>query len=229
MSYEYITSYDSPNYTSGRQGCSIDKIIVHWWGDPNLGMTFQSVVNTLCSSSRQASAHYVLEAGKVACIVDLNNTAWHAGNWNANLTSIGIECNPRCWDGDVETLCELIADLWKTYGVLPIYGHKDFHATACPGTYYNYITSGYLYNRAMEIYKGTSEEEEETMTNEEKNALAWAVKMYKKANKKNPSDWAKEDLTEAVKEGITTGERPQDVATREEVAIMMLRAKKKND
>lgn len=40
------------------------------------------------------------------------------------------------------------------------------------------------------------------------------------------SDWAKEAMAEAIKRGITDGSRPQDPATREEVAVMIVRALK---
>ena len=46
------------------------------------------------------------------------------------------------------------------------------------------------------------------------------------AKKDEPSSWAKEELAEAVKKGITDGTRPQDMATRQEVAIMVNRATK---
>lgn len=134
MSYELITQYDSPNYTVGRQGCSIKRIVIHHWGAE--GQSFMGVVNWLCRNGGGSSAHYVLEANKVACIVAPENTAWHAGNWDANLESIGIECRPEMTDGDLYTLAELIHDLWDAYGYLPLCGHKDIVSTYCPGKYY---------------------------------------------------------------------------------------------
>lgn len=40
------------------------------------------------------------------------------------------------------------------------------------------------------------------------------------------SDWAKEEMAEAIKRGITDGSRPQEPATREEVTVMIVRALK---
>lgn len=134
MGYEYITRFDSPNFTSGREGNKPQYIVIHHWGVD--GQSFWGVVNWLCRQGGGSSAHYVVEAGKVACIVDPDDTAWHAGNWWYNLRSIGIECRPEMTDGDLATVAELIREIWKVYGKLPIIGHKDIVATACPGRYY---------------------------------------------------------------------------------------------
>lgn len=134
MAFEFITQYNSPNYTEGRNGNTPKYIVVHHWGAD--GQSFMGVVNWLCRNGGGSSAHYVLEDGRVACIVDPEDTAWHAGNWDYNLVSIGIECRPEMTAGDLRTLAELIAEIWKVYGKLPIIGHKDIVATACPGRYY---------------------------------------------------------------------------------------------
>lgn len=205
MSYEFITSYNANSYTSGRNGCAIDKIIIHHWGIE--GQTFEGVCAWFKNAACSTSAHAVIEEGRVACLVAYDDTAYHAGDWNANLTSIGLECRPEMSDGDLETVCEYIADLWKLYGVLPLYGHKDFSNTACPGKYYDRLQ--WMYDRAMWYYNGCVDE---PSTNEPD------------VDVNEPSAWAKADLERAIAAGITTGERPRDYATREEVAIMLLRA-----
>ncbi|BBK61836.1 hypothetical protein A9CBEGH2_07760 [Amedibacterium intestinale] len=151
MSYEYITKYDSPNYTEGRQGNKISEIVIHHWGID--GQSFNGVVNWLCRKNGNSSAHYVIEGGKVACLVDCADTAWHAGNFAHNLKSIGIECRPEMSAQDLETVCELVADLYEVYGVLPIVGHKDVSATSCPGRYYAKLS--YIKKRAQEIMNGS--------------------------------------------------------------------------
>ena len=134
MAYRYITSYDSPNYTSGRP-YGIHGITIHHWG--NDGQSFETVTRYLCRPDGNSSAHYVAEAGRVACIVAPGNRAWHAGDGlgrgTGGATTIGIECRPEMSGGDFETVAELIADLWDTYGVLPLSPHKRWTATACPG------------------------------------------------------------------------------------------------
>lgn len=231
MSYEYITDYNAASYTPGRQGCEIDKIILHHWGTD--GQTFEGVISWFQSPSSPTSAHEVIEAGRVACIVNHYDTAYHAGNWNANLTSIGLECRPEMSAADLETVCERIADLYSIYGVLPLYGHKDFSSTACPGRYYSKL--GYIKQRAIEIMNATEEPETEPEGEEEEmpqfsnEEAAWLKSLYAKSKADKPSDWAADDLATAVDAGITTGERPQDGCSREEAAIMILRAVEKEE
>lgn len=139
MSYEYITKYDSPNYTPGRP-YGIACIVIHWWGDPSEKPTFDGVINWLCRTNGNSSANYVAEAGRVACIVDPDNRSWASGD-GVNVNSMGndkgisIECNPRQSDGDYQTIGELIREIRKTYGDLPLRRHRDFAQTECPGTY----------------------------------------------------------------------------------------------
>ena len=139
MSFDFITQYDSPNYTVGRP-YGIACIVIHWWGDPDEHPTFEGVISTLCSPSRGASANYVAEDSRVACLVDPDNRSWASGdginvNSMGNDRGISIECNPRQSDGDYQTIGELIANIRSVYGDLPLYRHRDFSATECPGTY----------------------------------------------------------------------------------------------
>ena len=79
---------------------------------------------------------------------------WHAGNWEINRASIGIECvgdyrNYTLRDGD----CRVIADFWrpqdiKLGGKTAVLGHGEIAATACPArimekrnTIVNYINN----------------------------------------------------------------------------------------
>lgn len=143
MSYTEYNQYNSPNYTPGHlansvwgQGArKVSSITIHWWGDPNNNPKFLDTVNYLCRAGGNTSAHVIVEAGKVAWIVDGNNSAWHAGNAVGNSHSIGIECNPRAWDGDYQTIGELVRDIRKVYGDLPLIPHNYWQSTQCPGVY----------------------------------------------------------------------------------------------
>ena len=129
--YEYITKFTSPNQNA--RNSRIKSITIHHWG--SRGQKFDNVVHWLCQKRAGTSAHYVVEAGKVACIVDPDRRAWHAGNSRGNHESIGIECRPEATDGDYATVAALIADLRAVYGNLPLKRHRDWTATACPGVW----------------------------------------------------------------------------------------------
>lgn len=46
----------------------------------------------------------------------------------------------RMADAQVNAIMELLAYLRRIYGDLPVYGHRDLDATACPGKYYPFAT-----------------------------------------------------------------------------------------
>ena len=129
--YKYITKFTSPNQNA--RNSKIKSITIHHWG--SRGQKFDNVVHWLCQKRAGTSAHYVVEAGKVACIVDPDRRAWHAGNSRGNHESIGIECRPEATEGDYATVAALVADLRAVYGNIPLKRHKDWTSTACPGVW----------------------------------------------------------------------------------------------
>ena len=224
MSYEYITNHNAATYTPGRYGCDIKDIVIHHWGAD--GQRFEDIIAWFENPACPTSAHEVIEAGRVACFVNHYDTAYHAGDWDENLVSIGLECRPEMSDEDLETVCERVADLYSYYGVLPLRGHLEFSQTDCPGRYWNKLD--YIKQRAIEIMNeknnGKDEEDMPQFTNAE---AAFLKGLYEKHCEEGASGWAEEDLAKAIDAGITTGERPQDGCTREEAAIMILRATEK--
>lgn len=129
--YAYETRYNAPAHTKGRQGNKLTEIVIHHYGDDSA--TYDSSLGWLIRRGATTSAHYVVDAGKVACIVSPEDTAYHAGNWPVNLRSVGIENHP-IWTPERErTLVELCADLHETYGNLRYSCHGDHSLTACPG------------------------------------------------------------------------------------------------
>lgn len=144
MAYTYDTSHtsDPSNWRKGRNGNKVQGITIHHWGSSKT-LDFYGIVNFLCSKrpSNPTSAHYVVQGRdqknrpdrRVACIVDPDDTAFHAGNWQANLTEIGIECRPFPTDADYDVIAELVAKLRSVYGNVPLYPHKHWSSTECPG------------------------------------------------------------------------------------------------
>lgn len=130
-----ITWIGTPNFTSGREGNIVQKIIIHWM-DGNIASadaTFQDV-------TRQTSAHYGIEDSTVHQYVHEEDTAWHSGDWQTNLTSIGIEHSAQpgrdASEATYQTSIALCSDICRRYQLNEndIYRHSDIIATECPGT-----------------------------------------------------------------------------------------------
>lgn len=115
-------------------GRTIEHIDIHHWGER--GQTHDGVVAFFCTTGPgSTSAHYVVSAGRIDCIVSDADVAWHSGVWSENLRSIGIECRPEASDEDYAAVAELVRVLRERYGDLPLHGHREFFPTACPGVW----------------------------------------------------------------------------------------------
>ena len=126
------------NYCQGREGVSPDRIILHHWGAD--GQSHDGVVDFFTRGSGSGtSAHYVVSAGRITQICHDYDTAYHAGNWQINLRSIGIECRPEASEDDVRTVAELVRRIRSEWGPLPLSVHSDYYPTACPGRYHDLI------------------------------------------------------------------------------------------
>lgn len=139
MGYTFASA-PSPNFTPNasvrrRYGMArvVQGITIHHWGVT--GQRFESVVSYLRRDGGTSSAHYVAEAGRVTQLVGDSDAAWHAGSAIGNARTIGIECRPEASDDDYETVAALIRDLRAQHGDVPLYPHRHWKATACPGTW----------------------------------------------------------------------------------------------
>lgn len=145
MDYENLIADETRiltvHYTEGRDGSSIDKVIIHH-NDGNL--TVDGCYDVW--QTREASAHYqVCSDGTIGQLVYDADTAWHAGNWKANITSIGIEhadCSTDPYavsDACLDAGAHLVAAVCVKYGLgrpewgANLFGHSDFASTECPG------------------------------------------------------------------------------------------------
>lgn len=134
--------WNSPNYTPAAQvpatfgrARTTNRITIHHWGSD--GQSFNGVADYLCRKGGTSSAHFVVEAGRVACLVSPVDAAWHSGSAEGNATSIGIECRPEMSEGDLNEVVALIEWLEDNYGEMEIWLHREWSATACPGRYAN--------------------------------------------------------------------------------------------
>lgn len=145
------------HYTPGRGGAKVNKVVVHY----NAG----NLTTEGCYSvwqSREASAHYQVEDdGRIGQLVWDSDTAWHAGDWNANVTSVGIEHANRP-DGTITAECldngaHLVAACCRYFGLgrpqwlKNVFPHKYFKPTSCPGQIYGSQKDEYI-ARAQQWY-----------------------------------------------------------------------------
>jgi len=129
------------NFMRGRQGQSGQDIIIH-----TNGAKGTDLFNWFQNNTIQVSAHYqIYLTGQIDQYASEDDTAYHAGVWEENLRSIGIEHeddgNPNDstrTDAQYESSAQLIADIYRRHG-LPfndmgrIKPHNEFVPTrSCP-------------------------------------------------------------------------------------------------
>ncbi|WP_327666587.1 N-acetylmuramoyl-L-alanine amidase [Streptomyces sp. NBC_00485] len=78
------------NYTVSNRptACPVDRVIIHVTQE-----TYPDTLSIFQNPRKQVSAHYLVRSadGHVAQCVREADVAWHAGNWDYNTRSIGIE------------------------------------------------------------------------------------------------------------------------------------------
>lgn len=121
-------------FTRGRSGRDLDRIVLHHWGSD--GQKHDNIINWFKNPLSNVSAHFVVSGTRVTQMVSLDDTAWHAGNWDWNCRSIGIEMRPEKDETTQKTVAELIAQIWTHYGKLPLYEHREIVPTGCPGRWH---------------------------------------------------------------------------------------------
>ena len=77
MQYTDITEYNATSFTeASRTIDDIDTIVIHHWGDDN--QRFEKVCEFFAGGPG-TSAHFVVESGRCAQLVEIKDIAWHAG------------------------------------------------------------------------------------------------------------------------------------------------------
>lgn len=156
-----VTKLMGVHFSAGREGRTIDKIVIHHNGG---NLSIDQIWNVW--QTREASAHYQVETGgRIGQLVNDWDTAWHAGDWDANLTSIGIEHaddSTDPWhvsDAAVDAGAHLVAALCKSYGLgrpewgRNVFPHSQFTSTACPASLSGDQRDGYM-SRAQAYFDG---------------------------------------------------------------------------
>jgi N-acetyl-anhydromuramyl-L-alanine amidase AmpD len=135
---------DGTNYTATNGGARlIDTVVIHM-----VQGSYSSAVKWFQTPRADVSAHYVIRSadGKIAQCVDDTNIAWHAGSWQVNETSIGIEHegyfdDPAWLSPELyRSSARLVAYLCGWYGIpvdrQHIVGHNEVAYTECPGPWW---------------------------------------------------------------------------------------------
>ncbi|GHE31361.1 MULTISPECIES: N-acetylmuramoyl-L-alanine amidase [Streptomyces] len=127
----------SSNYTASSRPTSypVDYVVVHVTQE-----TYADTLKIFQDPKKQVSAHYLVRSadGHVAQCVREHDIAWHAGNWDYNTRSIGIEHEgwvdqPAYFtDALYERSARLTAALCDTYGIPKDRSHILGH-TEVPG------------------------------------------------------------------------------------------------
>jgi N-acetylmuramoyl-L-alanine amidase len=133
----------SANYTPANRthDYPIDMIIIH-----DTEGSFATAVSIFQNPSRQASAHYVVsKTGQIDQMVLEHDIAWHAGNWDYNTRSIGIEHEGYAWtpgtftNSEYQASAQLAASICSRWGVpmdrLHVIGHNEVPDPNNPGLY----------------------------------------------------------------------------------------------
>lgn len=129
---------DARNYTRGRQGNAVRKVVVHYTA------TGASAHNNLLYFSRSkadASAHYFIDKdGTLRQNVREADTAWQADNWPMNLMSVGIEvvsAGEDFTEAQITALAALVGELMARYRLSApdVIRHYDVTRKHCPPPY----------------------------------------------------------------------------------------------
>ena len=126
-------------------------------------------------------------------------------------------------DAQYNALVWLIRHLQEQYGNLRIQGHRDLAPTACPGEYFPMDEVLKLEFRNGSVVEEETDAMKEQRVRELIEEVVWDILT---GSGTTPAPWAEGELAEAVKAGITDGQRPRGFTTRQEAAIMNVRTMK---
>lgn len=117
MSYKFKEIWcNKGNFTeSNRKSSEIDTLVIHYTG--NDGDTAENNGNYFKNNVVETSAHYFVDDATVVRSVADKNIAWHAGDWDINCRSIGIEIagsTTECTGKTLENVILLAQRLMKS-------------------------------------------------------------------------------------------------------------------
>lgn len=148
---------NSKNYTVGREGASISRVVIH-----DMEGRYEGAISWFKNAASSVSAHYCIRSsdGDITQMVAEGNTAWHAGNWTYNKTSVGIEhegwaSQASRWYTDTmyRRSAQLTAAITKRYGVAADRAHIIGHAEVPPPNTHTDPGTGWDWNKYINLVK----------------------------------------------------------------------------
>lgn len=137
----------SNNFSLGRQYGPIKFVVIH-----DTEGSYTSALNWFQNPNSRVSSHYVIRSsdGQITQMVRNANTAYHAGNWDYNVRSFGIEhegyASQPAWYTEVmyRSSADLVRSLANRYGIRKdrahLIGHDQVPGSdhTDPGPYWNW-------------------------------------------------------------------------------------------
>lgn len=147
---------DSSNYTAADRPDShaIDTVVIH-----TMQGSYEGTKAWFRNPDSDVTTHYVMRAedGHVTQMVHESDIAWHAGNWDVNTNSIGIEHegfvdDPDKWYTDTvyEASAELVYDICDRYDIPLDRDHVIAHSEV-PGATHTDPGPGWDWDKYMDL------------------------------------------------------------------------------
>ena len=212
-----------------RRLSDIKYLVIHDTGNTSPGADAMAHYRYLQTATRYGSAHYYVDDKEVVQTIGDSLVAWSIGDkWGygnnpnrvkdaLNSNSLSIEL---CINSDIDkskaykNLVELTKNLMKKFNISPERVIRHFDATGknCPGSW--------SVNNWQQWWQ---------FKEDIKKDIEWIIDLSKDSVfgnyeiKEKVGDQMQDEFKRAIELGITDGSRPKDLATREEVACMILR------
>lgn len=228
MEFKYKPISNQKQIGKRRKLSDIKYLVIHDTGNTSKGADAEAHFRYLQTATRYGSAHYYLDDKQIIQTIGDSLVAWSIGDkWGyannpnrikdaLNSNSLSVEL---CINSDIDkakaykNLVELTKNLMKKFNISSdrVIRHFDATGKMCPGSW-----SGNNWAKWWQFKEDI------------KKPIEWEIDLSKdsefgKEIKESVGDQMQDEFKRAIELGITDGTRPKDPATREEVAMMVLR------
>lgn len=215
---------NAANYTH-KDRANTRYIVVHYTS--NRGDTAKNNADYFAREKPGVSAHFFVDEKEIWESVPENRIAWHCGAKQyrhpecRNSNSIGVEIcmndkKGAIRQGSIQNAVKLVRLLMERYSVPleRVVRHHDVTGKHCPAPFVDDPTRWQAFRNELQ--------EGEPVTYEQ--WLEFYERFALELSKQPPSDWAEESIKRQKDKGVTDGDRPKSLVTREEVMTMIDRA-----